>query len=206
MIYVWVFDCWFCYDRFLWVSQRSCTSSTLKLYFSIKACLLSCRWSFVCYIADLNAIKISVFCINNGIIVFIVFIMEIWRRPPPSQWSSSPTPASSRVPGHRSSGSTWSVRTQRWAIPMTNIQHLTYNIMSPFCSYGNEFAIYSMCWFGFLFQDIMFFANCPAATWLQFAEMLSWQFLAATQRGLNADQLAMIADKLFGKSCLSVLH
>lgn len=49
-------------------------------------------------------------------------------------------------------------------------------------------------------QDIKFFANCPVATWPQFGEMLSWQFLSATKRGLNDDQLEMIAYRMFGKS------
>lgn len=44
----------------------------------------------------------------------------------------------------------------------------------------------------------MFFTNSPAATWPQFAEMLSWQFLAAAKRGLTEDQQQMIARKLFG--------
>lgn len=38
---------------------------------------------------------------------------SIVLRPPPSRWSSSPTPASSRAPGRPSSGSTWSARTPR---------------------------------------------------------------------------------------------
>lgn len=59
-----------------------------------------------------------------------------------------------------------------------------------------------MCMF---LQDVMFFANCPAATWPQFGEMLSWQFLSATKRGLNDAQLEMIANKLFGKSCFYAL-
>lgn len=50
-------------------------------------------------------------------------------------------------------------------------------------------------------QDIKFFANCPVAAWPQFGEMLSWQFLSATKRGLNDDQLEMIAYRMFGKSC-----
>ncbi|XP_069395458.1 signal transducer and activator of transcription 2 isoform X2 [Paralichthys olivaceus] len=60
----------------------------------------------------------------------------------------------------------------------------------------------SVLWFNMLSQDpkdIMFFANCPAATWPQFGEMLSWQFLSATKLGLNDAQLEMIAYKLFGK-------
>ncbi|XP_029286743.1 signal transducer and activator of transcription 2 isoform X2 [Cottoperca gobio] len=60
----------------------------------------------------------------------------------------------------------------------------------------------SALWFNMLSpdtKDVVFFANSPAATWQQFGEMLSWQFLSATKRGLNEDQLEMIATKLFGK-------
>nr|XP_046239885.1 signal transducer and activator of transcription 2 isoform X2 [Scatophagus argus] len=60
----------------------------------------------------------------------------------------------------------------------------------------------SVLWFNLISQDtkdVMFFATCPAATWPQFGEMLSWQFLAATKRGLNNAQLEMIAHKVFGK-------
>ncbi|XP_074521907.1 signal transducer and activator of transcription 2 [Halichoeres trimaculatus] len=60
----------------------------------------------------------------------------------------------------------------------------------------------SILWFNMLSlntKDVVFFANCPAATWPQFGEMLSWQFLSATKRGLDDAQLEMIAHKLFGK-------
>lgn len=60
----------------------------------------------------------------------------------------------------------------------------------------------SILWFNMISQDpkdVMFFANTPAATWPQFGEMLSWQFLSATKRGLDDTQLEMIANKLFGK-------
>ncbi|XP_067359542.1 signal transducer and activator of transcription 2 isoform X2 [Channa argus] len=60
----------------------------------------------------------------------------------------------------------------------------------------------SVLWFNMLSQDtkdVTFFANSPAAAWPQFAEMLSWQFLFATKRGLNDDQLEMIAHRLFEK-------
>ncbi|XP_077459194.1 signal transducer and activator of transcription 2 [Stigmatopora argus] len=60
----------------------------------------------------------------------------------------------------------------------------------------------SVLWFNMLSQDtkdLMFFASSPAANWPQFGEMLSWQFLSATQRGLNETQLEMIANRLFGK-------
>ncbi|XP_038552612.1 signal transducer and activator of transcription 2 isoform X2 [Micropterus salmoides] len=59
----------------------------------------------------------------------------------------------------------------------------------------------SVLWFNMLSQDtkdVMFFANSPAAPWPQFGEMLSWQFLSATKRGLNDAQLDMIAHRLFG--------
>ncbi|XP_054639628.1 signal transducer and activator of transcription 2 isoform X2 [Dunckerocampus dactyliophorus] len=60
----------------------------------------------------------------------------------------------------------------------------------------------SVLWFNTLSldtKDILFFANPPAATWQQFGQMLSWQFVSAAQRGLNDDQLEMIAQKLFDK-------
>ncbi|NP_001138896.1 signal transducer and activator of transcription 2 [Salmo salar] len=60
----------------------------------------------------------------------------------------------------------------------------------------------SILWFNMLClepKNLLFFANCPAATWPQLGEMLSWQFLSSTTRGLEANQLDMIAHKLFGK-------
>ncbi|XP_061583571.1 signal transducer and activator of transcription 2 isoform X2 [Cololabis saira] len=60
----------------------------------------------------------------------------------------------------------------------------------------------SVLWFNLLSQDpkdVMFFANTPAAPWPQFGEMLSWQFLSATKRGLDDAQLEMIGHRLFGK-------
>uniref|UniRef100_A0A670HWI4 Signal transducer and activator of transcription 2 n=1 Tax=Podarcis muralis TaxID=64176 RepID=A0A670HWI4_PODMU len=47
-------------------------------------------------------------------------------------------------------------------------------------------------------QNQLFFCNPPAATWDQLSPVLSWQFLAATDRGLNADQLKMLREKLCG--------
>lgn len=63
-------------------------------------------------------------------------------------------------------------------------------------------ACASVLWFNMLSldtKDVMFFANTPAAPWPQFGEMLSWQFLSATKRGLNDAQLEMLALRLFGK-------
>lgn len=59
----------------------------------------------------------------------------------------------------------------------------------------------SVLWFNMLSpntKDIRFFATAPSAPWPQFGEMLSWQFLSATTRGLNEAQLEMIAFRLFG--------
>ncbi|XP_074489679.1 signal transducer and activator of transcription 2 isoform X2 [Sebastes fasciatus] len=60
----------------------------------------------------------------------------------------------------------------------------------------------SVLWFNLLstdIKDVAFLANSPASTWPQFGEMLSWQFLSATKRGLNEAQLEMIAHRLFGR-------
>lgn len=62
-----------------------------------------------------------------------------------------------------------------------------------------KLIVYIWCAYVCFSQDVMFFANTPAATWPQFGEMLSWQFLSATKRGLDDTQLEMIANKLFGK-------
>ncbi|XP_064162438.1 signal transducer and activator of transcription 2 isoform X2 [Anguilla rostrata] len=59
----------------------------------------------------------------------------------------------------------------------------------------------SVLWFNMLCSDpknVKFFASSPAASWPQLAEVLSWQFLSSTQRGLDDSQLHMIAQKLFG--------
>ncbi|XP_028819849.1 signal transducer and activator of transcription 2 isoform X2 [Denticeps clupeoides] len=60
----------------------------------------------------------------------------------------------------------------------------------------------SVLWFNMLCNDaknVLFFAGSVQAPWSQLAEMLSWQFLSVAGRGLDADQLDMIANKLFGK-------
>uniref|UniRef100_A0A4W4F1P3 Signal transducer and activator of transcription n=1 Tax=Electrophorus electricus TaxID=8005 RepID=A0A4W4F1P3_ELEEL len=60
----------------------------------------------------------------------------------------------------------------------------------------------SVLWFNMLRADsknLLFFASSPTASWSQFGEMLSWQFLSCGKRGLNSDQLDTIAQKLFGK-------
>ncbi|XP_050781523.1 signal transducer and activator of transcription 2 isoform X5 [Gopherus flavomarginatus] len=70
-------------------------------------------------------------------------------------------------------------------------------------SSNNQFscAWASVLWFNMLSPDpknLLFFSAPPAASWAQLAEVLSWQFSAATERGLDKEQLHMLAEKLFG--------
>ncbi|KAM9115639.1 signal transducer and activator of transcription 2 isoform 2-T2 [Pangshura tecta] len=70
-------------------------------------------------------------------------------------------------------------------------------------SSNNQFssAWASVLWFNMLSPDPknqLFFSAPPAASWAQLAEVLSWQFSAATERGLDKEQLHMLAEKLFG--------
>ncbi|NXI40471.1 STAT1 protein, partial [Galbula dea] len=59
----------------------------------------------------------------------------------------------------------------------------------------------SILWFNMLSTDpknLSFFLNPPFAKWSQLSEVLSWQFSSVTKRGLNADQLSMLGEKLLG--------
>uniref|UniRef100_A0A3Q2VNS5 Signal transducer and activator of transcription n=1 Tax=Haplochromis burtoni TaxID=8153 RepID=A0A3Q2VNS5_HAPBU len=89
--------------------------------------------------------------------------------------------------------------TQKWF----KTKYLTIGYMFLWHTHFQQQSAWaSVLWFNMLSQDpkdVMFFANTPAATWPQFGEMLSWQFLSATKRGLDDTQLEMIANKLFGK-------
>lgn len=51
-----------------------------------------------------------------------------------------------------------------------------------------------------LFQNLVFFNNPPSATLSQLLEVMSWQFSSYVGRGLNSDQLNMLAEKLTGES------
>lgn len=54
-----------------------------------------------------------------------------------------------------------------------------------------------------LFQNLVFFNNPPPVTLSQLLEVMSWQFSSYVGRGLNSDQLNMLAEKLTGESCLA---
>lgn len=54
-----------------------------------------------------------------------------------------------------------------------------------------------------LFQNLVFFNNPPSVTLSQLLEVMSWQFSSYVGRGLNSDQLNMLAEKLTGKSWLT---
>ncbi|NXW90616.1 STAT1 protein, partial [Alopecoenas beccarii] len=62
----------------------------------------------------------------------------------------------------------------------------------------------SILWFNMLSTDpknLSFFLNPPYAKWSKLSEVLSWQFSSVTKRGLNADQLSMLGEKLLGMVC-----
>ncbi|XP_069589912.1 signal transducer and activator of transcription 1-alpha/beta isoform X3 [Ranitomeya imitator] len=59
----------------------------------------------------------------------------------------------------------------------------------------------SILWYNMLTSEtknLSFFLNPPAARWTQLSEVLSWQFSSVTKRGLHADQLIMLEEKLLG--------
>lgn len=59
----------------------------------------------------------------------------------------------------------------------------------------------SILWYNMLVtepRNLSFFLNPPCAWWSQLSEVLSWQFSSVTKRGLNADQLSMLGEKLLG--------
>lgn len=155
---------------------------------------------------------INVFCIKKCLLFLWLkydlnkkkfFFPGTQPRPPPSQWLSSPTPASSRVPGHLSSGSTWSVRTPRWEIPVTDTQH------RAFCSLVVEINFVYMC--------VCFFrTSCSLPTVLQplgrslercwagsFSLPLNVVWMTLSWRWLLTDSLVNPAS-MFCFSCLSL--
>uniref|UniRef100_A0A3Q3F5D7 Signal transducer and activator of transcription 1a n=1 Tax=Labrus bergylta TaxID=56723 RepID=A0A3Q3F5D7_9LABR len=59
----------------------------------------------------------------------------------------------------------------------------------------------SILWYNMLTSEprnLKFFLSPPQAKWCQLSEVLSWQFSSVTKRGLNQEQLNMLADKLLG--------
>ncbi|XP_065418088.1 signal transducer and activator of transcription 4 isoform X6 [Chrysemys picta bellii] len=60
----------------------------------------------------------------------------------------------------------------------------------------------SIIWYNLLSKDsqnLGFFNNPPTATLSQLLEVLSWQFSSYVGRGLNSEQLNMLAEKLMGQ-------
>ncbi|XP_050825471.1 signal transducer and activator of transcription 4 isoform X3 [Gopherus flavomarginatus] len=60
----------------------------------------------------------------------------------------------------------------------------------------------SIIWYNLLSKDsqnLGFFNNPPTATLSQLLEVLSWQFSSYVGRGLNSEQLNMLAEKLIGQ-------
>lgn len=62
----------------------------------------------------------------------------------------------------------------------------------------------SVLWFNMLSsnpQNLQFFCQPPKAPWSLLEPVLSWQFSSYIGRGLGSEQLSMLRNKLFGKSC-----
>ncbi|XP_015242145.1 PREDICTED: signal transducer and activator of transcription 1-alpha/beta isoform X4 [Cyprinodon variegatus] len=72
-------------------------------------------------------------------------------------------------------------------------------VISNVCQLPSGWA--SILWYNTLTtepKNLKFFLSPPAAKWSQLSEILSWQFSSVTKRGLNQEQLNMLADKLLG--------
>nr|XP_061803055.1 signal transducer and activator of transcription 1a [Nerophis lumbriciformis] len=72
-------------------------------------------------------------------------------------------------------------------------------VISNVCQLPSGWA--SILWYNMLTtepKNLQFFLSPPAAKWSQLSEVLSWQFSSVTKRGLNQEQLNMLADKLLG--------
>ncbi|XP_068165366.1 signal transducer and activator of transcription 1a isoform X2 [Antennarius striatus] len=72
-------------------------------------------------------------------------------------------------------------------------------VISNVCQLPSGWA--SILWYNMLTtepKNLKFFPNPPLAKWSQLSEVLSWQFSSVTKRGLNHEQLNMLADKLLG--------
>nr|XP_019960712.1 PREDICTED: signal transducer and activator of transcription 1-alpha/beta-like isoform X4 [Paralichthys olivaceus] len=72
-------------------------------------------------------------------------------------------------------------------------------VISNVCQLPSGWA--SILWYNMLTtepKNLKFFLSPPPANWSQLSEVLSWQFSSVTQRGLNQEQLNMLADKLLG--------
>uniref|UniRef100_A0A3Q0SCL3 Signal transducer and activator of transcription n=1 Tax=Amphilophus citrinellus TaxID=61819 RepID=A0A3Q0SCL3_AMPCI len=70
-------------------------------------------------------------------------------------------------------------------------------VISNVCQLPSGWA--SILWYNMLTtepKNLKFFLSPPAAKWSQLSEVLSWQFSSVTKRGLNQEQLNMLADKL----------
>ncbi|XP_016894382.1 signal transducer and activator of transcription 1a isoform X1 [Cynoglossus semilaevis] len=72
-------------------------------------------------------------------------------------------------------------------------------VISNVCQLPSGWA--SILWYNMLTtepKNLKFFMSPPSAKWSQLSEVLSWQFSSVTKRGLNQEQLNMLADKLLG--------
>ncbi|KAM4711379.1 signal transducer and activator of transcription 1a isoform 3-T3 [Anableps anableps] len=83
------------------------------------------------------------------------------------------------------------IRLEAMALPLV--------VISNVCQLPSGWA--SILWYNMLTtepKNLKFFLSPPSAKWSQLSEVLSWQFSSVTKRGLNQEQLNMLADKLLG--------
>uniref|UniRef100_A0A7M4FUJ1 Signal transducer and activator of transcription 2 n=1 Tax=Crocodylus porosus TaxID=8502 RepID=A0A7M4FUJ1_CROPO len=83
--------------------------------------------------------------------------------------------------------------------PCPQTSTLPVVVISNVCQASAAWA--SILWFNLLSpdpKDQLFFQTPPPAPWHLLAEALNWQFMAAAGRGLDCNQLHMLAEKLFG--------
>ncbi|XP_045908477.1 signal transducer and activator of transcription 1a isoform X1 [Micropterus dolomieu] len=76
-------------------------------------------------------------------------------------------------------------------------------VISNVCQLPSGWA--SILWYNMLTtepKNLKFFLTPPPAKWSQLSEVLSWQFSSVTKRGLNQEQLNMLADKLLGAKAM----
>uniref|UniRef100_A0A665VWS2 Signal transducer and activator of transcription n=1 Tax=Echeneis naucrates TaxID=173247 RepID=A0A665VWS2_ECHNA len=81
----------------------------------------------------------------------------------------------------------------------THKKMLPFVVISNVCQLPSAWA--SILWYNMLTtepKNLKFFLSPPPAKWSQLSEVLSWQFSSVTKRGLNQEQLNMLADKLLG--------
>uniref|UniRef100_A0A8C7L018 Signal transducer and activator of transcription n=1 Tax=Oncorhynchus kisutch TaxID=8019 RepID=A0A8C7L018_ONCKI len=99
-----------------------------------------------------------------------------------------------KVAGNRTNEVRDDLQIDRWTISLPIV------VISNVSQLPSGWA--SILWYNMLTSEpknLKFFLSPPVASWGQLSEVLSWQFSSVTKRGLNEEQLGMLADKLLGQ-------